>query len=191
MYRFAKRTGLVVLGLLTLLAGPRPADAQAPRLLTTLGYGAMGATAGGLVTAGAECSGDSGFICIPGEFVVGVIGGGVAGLLLGNALASSANKAVAEGRSVGSGTLTALALGSVAGGALVGLSVGALLINNGESGTVLGSDEQTALVTALAGAGFGVFHLSRRWGALTGRPMEVAPSFGTDGRVGVRATARF
>jgi hypothetical protein len=151
----------------------------------------MGATVGGLVTAGAECSGGSGFICIPTEFVVGVIGGGMTGLILGGALASSANRGVAEGRPVGAGTLTALSVGSVAGGALLGLSVGALLINNDGPGTVLGSDEQTALVTALAGAGFGVFYLSRRWGALTGRPVEIVPAVGTDGQVALRATVRF
>lgn len=167
-----------------------PVEAQAPRFLNILGYGAVGGTAGALATVGAECSG-SGFICIPAEFVVATIGGSLVGMIAGNALAGSANRSVQEGGRPGPGTLAALSVGSALGGAAAGVLFGGLLVNGEGSGTFLGSDEQTLLIAGLAGATLGIVQISRRWGVLTGRPVEIRPVVEPTGRTGVNLTVRF
>lgn len=183
------RLALAVLALLHLVLAA-PVEAQAPRFLNILGYGAVGGAAGALATVGAECSG-SGFICIPAEFVVATIGGSLVGMIAGNALASSANRAVDEDSRPGSGTLAALSLGSALGGAAVGVLFGGLLIDGEGSGTFLGSDEHTLLITGLAGATLGIVQIARRWGALTGHSVEVRPVLDPAGRTGLNLTVRF
>lgn len=189
MHARSARIAQVVL-VLALWALPRTVEAQAPRFLNIVGFGAVGGGVGALATSGAECSG-TGFICIPAEFVMATIGGAVAGMLVGNSVASSANRTVGEGRSPGTASLTALSVGSALGGAALGALAGGMLVNDDGTGTFLGSDEQTIVITGLAGAALGILQLSRRWEALTGHAVEVRPTVAGGGRAGVNLTVRF
>jgi hypothetical protein len=183
-----RRTASLVATLV--MIAPSPAQAQSSRALNTLGYGATGAVAGALATADATCDGP-GFVCIPSVAVAATLGGLVVGAIIGNTLSSRANRTVAAGRPVGGGHLTALSVGTVLGGATVGLVAGSLLINPTGEGTLLGSDEQTLTLLTLAGATLGVLHLRRNWGRLTGTSIEVQPALFTNGRPGVVARFRF
>ena len=170
------------------LLAPSQADAQASQALTGVGYGVAGMALGLAVTSGATCTG--GFMCIPPEVVVGMgLGLGV-GFFGGRALASSANRAVAEGRAVDGGHLGAIVVGTVLGGATVGAVLSSLLINGDGTGTVFGSDERTVALFTLAGAGLGILQLQRNWGALTGR-VEIQPTVGEGWQPGVAARIRF
>lgn len=169
-----------------------PADAypQSSRFLNALGYGIVGGSLGLAATANATCTGE--FICIPGEMVAATLGGTVLGLVLGANVASTANRTVAEGRPVSGGRLAALSFGTVVGGATLGLLVGAVLTNPSGEGTILGSDEQTLSILALAGGTLGVLQLRRNWGRLTGAvAVEVNPLATVHGRPGVVVRARF
>lgn len=168
-----------------------PSDAypQSSRLLNALGYGFTGGSLGLAATANATCTGE--FICIPGEMVAATLGGTVLGLILGANAASTANRAVAEGRPVGAGRLAALSFGTVVGGATLGLLAGAVLTNPSGEGTILGSDEQTLTILALAGGTIGFLQLRRNWSRLTGTGLEVNPVAVVHGRPGVVLRLRF
>jgi hypothetical protein len=173
------RVGCAVLAIM-LLALPNTLEAQAPRFLNVMGYGALGGAVGLAMTADAECS-DPGWLCIPAQTVLATLGGALAGMITGNLIASSANRTVEEGQPASSGAMTALTVGSVLGGAAVGLVVGHML----------GGGDQALAITGLAGAALGVVQISRRRKALTGGSMELRPVVGGKGRVGVNLTLRF
>ncbi len=169
---------------------PAAASPQSSRFLNALGYGITGGSLGLAATANATCTGE--FICIPGEMVAATLGGTVLGLVLGSRVASGANRAVAEGRPVSGGRLAALGFGTVVGGATLGLLVGAVLTNPSGEGTILGTDEQTLSILALAGGTLGVLQLRRNWGRLTGGGvLDVSPLATVHGRPGVVVRARF
>ncbi len=183
-----RRTASLVATLL--MVATQPVQAQSSRALNALGYGVTGGMAGALVTADAACDGP-GFICIPTVAVAATLGGLVLGAVIGGTISERANRTVAAGRPLGGGHLGALSLGTVLGGATVGLVLGGLLINPTGEGTLLGTDEQTITILALAGATLGVLHLRRNWGRLTGTSIEVQPALFTNARPGVVARFRF
>ncbi len=182
------RSPASILLCLALALVPRPGAAQASVFLNAVGYGVSGATFGALATSNATCEGD--FICIPTVTVFATLGGGVLGSIIGGAAASKANRQVAEGHAVGSGRLGAISVGTVLGGAMVGLIASSVLIKPEGAGTILGSDEQTAAIFAIAGAGLAVLQLHRNWGRLTGAEVEARPAI-VEGRPGVVAHIRF
>lgn len=172
-----------------LLLAPLPSAGQASVLLNSLGYGVAGATLGALATANASCEGE--FICIPTVTVFSTLGGAALGATLGAKSAKSANRDVAQGRTVGSGHLAAVAIGTVLGGATVGAVASAVLINPDGPGTILGSDEQTFAILTLTGAGLAVLHLRKTWGRLTGAQVDARPAIVGDGQPGIVAHIRF
>ena len=170
------------------LLTPLHAEAQASRFLTGIGYGVVGMAAGVAATSGATCD-TSSFVCIPGEVIFGALIGGGLGTVLGARTASSANRAVAQGRPVGAGRVGVIAVGTVLGGATLGALASSLLINGEGAGTPLGSDEHTVRVFMLAGATLGVLQLRGSWDSLTGR-VEVTPVVTLDRRVGMVTRVR-
>ena len=188
MRRAILRTAALVATAAALAA--TPSRSQSSRFLTGLGYSIPGGAVGLAATANATCTGP-GFICIPGEMVVATLGGAILGMTIGSKLSSTANRAVGEGRPVGGAHLTALSVGTVLGGATLGLIASAVMINGDGAGTLLGSDEQTARLFALAGATFGVLHLRRNWGRLTGTSVELQPTVFRSGQPGVVARLLF
>ena len=168
------------------LCAPLQTGAQASRVLTGVGYGALGMAAGIAATSGSTCEG---FVCIPDEMVVAALIGGGIGTFLGAGAAASANRAVGEGRPVGGGRVAAIAVGTVLGGATLGALASSLLINGEGSGTFLGSDERTVTLFMLAGTALAGLQLRRNWGRLTGR-VDVQPILTMDGRAGLATRVR-
>jgi len=176
----------LVLPLLVLLSAPAPAAAQtAPpaadgaswALYDAIGYGGLGFGVALLAAAGME--GES-FGPPTGALVV-VGAGTVVGIVTGAVIGRAAERAVARGRTVGSGHRTA-ALGGVV---LVGTTVGALaaipLINGEGEGTPLGSDEQTAALTILGGSALGALAAWRMADDFSPAAVHVAPTVGREG----------
>jgi hypothetical protein len=180
--RYAPRVP-ALLALMSIALVPAPGQAQASGLLNGTGYAVLGGTAGLLATANAECEG--GFICIPGETVVATTIGLVAGMAAGLALTSSANRSAEEARPVGGAHMGALVVGTILGGATLGMIGGAMLPGDGEEVVFLGG---------FIGAGWGVYKLTSTWGELTdsdGRRLVFTPGAMVHGRPGLLVTARF
>ena len=176
---------------------PGSVRAQSSRVLNALGYGMLMGSLGLAATANATCEGAD-FICIPPQTVAATLGGAALGLALGARMSTAANRAVAEGRRVQGAHLAGLSVGTVLGGATLGLVAGALLVNPTGEGTILGSDEQTLTLLALAGGTLGVLHLRRSWPRLTGATgapdptlFDVNPVALVHGRLGMTARIRF
>ncbi len=183
------------LALMLVARSPENAQSQTSGFLNGIGYGFAGGAFGLAATANATCQG-SDFICIPGEMVVATLGGGLLGIILGSTVSSRANRTVAEGRPLGGGHLAAVTVGTVLGGATLGLIVGGVLTNPDGEGTIFGSDQQTLTIMALAGGTLGFLGLRRNWNRLTGvggRPLllEAEPLALVHGRPGLVLHARF
>lgn len=187
--RYATRKVLIIAAAVTALA-PMPARSQSVGLLNGIGYAALGGTLGIAATAGSGCSG-SGLCILPDGMIPAMLAGVVLGGIGGAAINSSAQRTISSGEPLSGGQLAALSVGTVLGGAVLGMVAAGALINGDGTGTFLGSDERTAALMTAAGAGFGVFCLHRQWGKLTGRNVHVQPAVLNDGRPGVVASIRF
>ena len=170
-----KRPTRYIGALVLALATATPAEAQLT-LLNAAGYGAAGATAGVVATSGIDCSG-SGFICIPGEMVVATIGGLLAGVVIGANLGGNASASLERGEAVDH--LGPVVVGTVLGGATIGMMVGS---------AVAKSDEPA--VFAFAGAALAALYLGSRWDEMTGAAFEVRPAL-VGGDAGLAARIRF
>jgi hypothetical protein len=121
--------------------------------LSGLGYGALGAAAGGWVTSGVECQG---FMCIPSETVVTVLSVAALGGTLGVMAGRRAEAAVDRSDSVVH--VWAVSLGAVLGGATVGLSAGALFVGDGENTVVSKLRSSTVTMARTEPLGYGGDH---------------------------------
>jgi hypothetical protein len=171
-----------VLALMSIALAPAPGEAQASGLLNGAGYAFFGGATGVMATANATCEG--GFICIPAEMVAAGTLGLVAGMAVGIGLSNSANRAVAEGRPVSGGHLTALVVGTMIGSTTLGAIASGVLVDDGVPGGIVG-------------AVWGAHKLGSNWLELTGRHdangfrLEVTPGAMVHGRPGILLSARF
>lgn len=166
------------------------AEAQNWAFINSLGYGALGMGTGILVTHEADCTG-GGFVCIPGELVVGTLGGLAIGGVTGAIIGRRANDAVGSGEPLSPSHRAAVTLGTASAGAMLGMAAAAILINPEGEGTFLGSDETTATLFSLVGAGSGLYYVGSRWDQLTGDAVRFRPALLEEGRPGVVARLRF
>lgn len=155
-------------------SAPRPADDGAPWVLyDAVGYGGLGFGLGLAAAWGME--NDSGF-GPPGEALVVLGVGTVAGIVTGAILGSRAGHAVAEGRPLGTGHRAATLAGPVLAGGTLGALAAIPLINGEGEGTALGSDERTVGLLTLAGFAVGSVVAWRLSDELPVRGVQAGPA---------------
>ena len=178
-----RTTGLYGTGLAIILAVTLGTATKANAQLTLLnatGYGVIGFGAGagaGALVGGTECHGD--YFCLPPGMVIGSLAGLVTGIVAGRKMALRADRKVRDGEALTGGHRAALAVGSVIGGAILGVMIGGQVEQN--TGSIIGM---------VAGAGLSVRYLRSRWGSFEGLPVQVRPAI-VGGEAGVTARIRF
>lgn len=145
-------------------------------VLDAIGYGGLGGMAGTLAGWGAtEC----GFGSCKGESLA-VIAGVVAGVTFGASIATAARHKLAAGQALSPMHRSTV----MAGGALTGMTLGAIasfvLINGDNTGTPLGSNPQTVGILTLTGTAIGAF-IARRNGDELNPQVRISPTVGASG----------
>jgi hypothetical protein len=149
-------------------------------LITGIGFSGLGAAAVFPVAWSASMSDGISM------FLVGALTGMVVGGVVGHRASSHIN----NGKPVRAAHKVAVGIGTVAAGAVFG-ALGAIpLINNEESRTVLGSDEQTLALTVTGGVLLGATYWAFRQRQFTSRTAIVVRPAGRGVGVGVRAAFR-
>lgn len=168
-------------------ASPSPGGGLKWTLLDAVGFGGIGFGLGLAATWDMEGEGIG-----PPESALAVVGGTTAaGIVAGAFIGRRAQHGIGEGRPVGGAHRAAVLGGVVAAGAVLG-ALGAIPLVNGEGeGTPLGSDEQTVLLTTLAGGGLGALYAWKHSDELSGGSLRVTPAVSKATGYGVRIRTSF
>jgi hypothetical protein len=154
-YNFTAMRTLTILSLSTVLATSATAQSRSSSpwsFIDAIGYGGLGTAV--MWPAVQDMSIDAGFTTM----LFGAVGGVVTGAVIGHRASSRVN----EGKPVTQGHQFAVALGTLAAGAVTGALASIPLIGNEASTTFLGSDETTLAATMGTGAALGAVYWALR-----------------------------
>lgn len=156
-------------------------------LLDAVGYGGVGFGLG--LAAAWDIEGDD--FGPPASALLVVGASTAAGVVTGALIGRRARSRIAEGRPVEGAHHAAVVGGVVAAGAILGALAAVPLVNGEGEGTPLGSDEQTVLLTTLAGGALGSLYAWKHSDELSAGALRVTPTISETTGYGVRIRTRF
>lgn len=156
-------------------------------LLDAVGYGGVGFGLGLAAAWGIE--GDD--IGPPASALAVVGASTAAGVVAGFLIGRRARNRIADGMPVEGAHRAAVIGGVVGAGAVLGALAAFPLVNGEGEGTPLGSDEQTVLLTTLAGGALGSLYAWKHSDELSGGTLRVTPAISRTTGYGLRVRVGF